>query len=57
LAGKLDDVGSQSRLVIGCRRDLALRRSVLTQCPARPSLGDAKLGRNMIDACATSGGA
>jgi len=30
LAGKLDDVGSQCYLVIGCRWDLALRRSMLT---------------------------
>jgi len=57
LAGKFDDVGSQGCLIIERRRDLPLRRSVLTQCPARPSLGDAKLGRDMIDACATSGGA
>jgi hypothetical protein len=27
---------------------------VLTQGPARPSLGDAKLGYDMIDACAAS---
>ena len=57
LAGKLDDVGGQSRLVIGCRGDLALRRSVLTQCPARSSLGDAKLDCDMIDARAASRGA
>jgi hypothetical protein len=30
---------------------------VLTQCPACPSLGDAKLGYDMIDAGAASGGA
>jgi len=30
LAGKLDDVGSQCYLVIGCRWNLALRRSMLT---------------------------
>ena len=57
LAGKLDDVGSQSRLVIGCRRSLALRRSVLTQSPARTSLGDAKLSCYMIDASTAPGGA
>ena len=57
LAGKRDDVGSQSYLVIGCRGDLALRRSMLTQSPACPSFGDAKLNCYMIDASTASGGA
>jgi hypothetical protein len=57
LTSRLDDVGSQCYLVIGCRWDLALRRSVLAQCSARPSLGYAKLGHHMIDARTASGGA
>ncbi len=52
LAGKRDDVGSQCRLVIRCCCDLSLSRSMLTQDPARPSLGDAKFARHMIHACA-----
>ena len=36
LAGKFDDVGSQCCLVIGRRRNLALRRSMLTQVPGTP---------------------
>ena len=54
LAGKFDDVGSQSCLVIGRRRNLPLRRSMLTQCPASSSLGDAKLGCHMIHARAAA---
>ena len=57
LAGKFDDVSSQCCLVIGRRWDLPLGRSMLPQCPARPSLGDAELGYDMINACAASGGA
>src|SRR5438105_4578056 len=57
LAGKFDDVGSQDCLVIRRRRDLPLRRSMLTQCSACPSLGDAKLGCDMIDAGAAPRGA
>ena len=57
LAGKLNDVGRQCGLIIWCRRSLSLRRLVLTQCPACPSLGDAKLGRHMIHARAAAGGA
>ena len=55
LAGKFDDVGSQDCLVIGRRRDLSLRRSMLPQGSARPSLGDAKRGCYMIDASAATG--
>lgn len=57
LAGKLDDIGSQCGLVIGRRRDLSLRRSMLPQGPARPPLGDAEFGCDMIHAGAASGGA
>src|SRR5690606_38947829 len=57
LVGKLDDVGSQPCLIIWCRRDLALRRSVLAQRSTCPSLGDAKLGHHVIDARPASGGA
>ena len=57
LAGKFDDVGSQCCLVIGCRWGLSLRRSMLTQGSAGPSLGDAKLGRDVIHAGAAAGGA
>ena len=57
LASKFDDVSSQCGFVIGRPRNLPLRRSMLTQYSARPSLGDAKLGCNMIHACAAAGGA
>jgi hypothetical protein len=57
LAGKLDDVGGQCCLVIRCRRALALRRSLLTQNPTCPSLGDAKLDSDTIHARAAAGGA
>jgi hypothetical protein len=57
LAGKFDDVGGQRGLIIGRRRDLPLRRSMLSQRSACPSLGDAKIGCYMIDACTASGGA
>jgi hypothetical protein len=43
--------------IVAKLRQVDVLMAVLPQCPARPSLGDAKLGRNMIDACATSGGA
>jgi hypothetical protein len=57
LAGKFDDVGCQHSFIIGCRWGLSLRRSMLTQSSACPSLGDAKLGRDMIHAGAAAGGA
>src|SRR3954466_7585976 len=57
LAGKLDDIGSQCCLVIGRPRNLPLRRSMLPQGPAHPSLGDTEFGCDMIHACAASGGA
>ncbi len=48
LDGKRDDVGGQSRFVIRCRWNLALRGTMLTENSARPSFADAKLGNNMI---------
>jgi hypothetical protein len=57
LASKFDDVGSQCGFIIGRPRNPPLRRSMLTQGPACPSLGDAKLGGDMIHACTASGGA
>src|SRR5690242_17403067 len=47
LTGELNNVGRQSGLIIRCRWDLALRRSMLSQHVACPSLGDAKLGPDM----------
>src|SRR5664280_2020145 len=44
LTGKGNDVGSQPCLIIRCRRNLALRRSMLPQHLACPPLGYAKLG-------------
>ena len=57
LGGKRDDVGGQRRLVIGRRRDLALRGAVLAENPAGPALGHAELGDHMIHAGAAAGGA
>jgi hypothetical protein len=57
LAGKLDDVGRQRCLVIGCRRYFALRRSMLAQSSACSSLGDTKLSRHTIHASAAARGA
>jgi hypothetical protein len=57
LAGKLDDVGRQRRLVIGCRRSLTLRRSagpvlgmpVSRRCQARSSHDPRKRGGRFVD--------
>jgi hypothetical protein len=57
LAGKLDDVGRQRRLVIGCRRSLMLRRSagpvlgmpVSRRCQARSSHDPRKRGGRFVD--------
>src|SRR5690606_5159418 len=50
LNGERDDVGGQSRFIIRCRWNLALRGAVLTEDPARPSFGNAELSDNMIHA-------
>jgi hypothetical protein len=57
LDGKRDDVGSQSRFIIRCRWSLALRGAMLTQNPACPSFGNAKLSNNMIHAGTATRGA
>ena len=57
LEGERDDVGGQSRFIIGCRRNLALRGSMLTENPARPSFGNAKFSNNMIHAGTATCGA
>ena len=48
LEGKRDDVGGQGRVIIRCRRNLALCGAMLTENPARPSFGNAKFSNNMI---------
>ena len=57
LDGERDDVGGQSRVIIRCRRNLALRGAVLTENPARPSFGNAKFSNNMIHAGTATCGA
>ena len=57
LDGERDDVGGQRRFIIRCRRDLALRGSMLAQNPARPSFGHAKFGNHMIHAGTATRGA
>lgn len=57
LESEREDVGGQRRFIVRCRGNLALRRSILTQNPARPPFGNAKLSHNMIDASATACGA
>src|SRR6187399_353026 len=54
LPGKFNDIGRQSSFIIGRPGDLPLRRSMLTQCPASSSLGDAKLGCHMTYARAAA---
>ena len=57
LEGERGDVSGQSRFIVRCRWNLALRGAVLTQNPARPSFGNAKFSHNMIHAGATACGA
>jgi len=52
-----DDVLRQRLLVIRPARHLALRRSMLTQHPAYPSLGYRKLSSHMINAASPPRGA
>ena len=53
----VDDRRSQRRLVVGRPRHLALRRTVLSQHPAREALGDVQLRRDVLDAGPTTRGA
>jgi hypothetical protein len=57
LEGKREDFCGQRCFIVRCRRNLALRRSMLTQNPARPSFGNAKFSHNMINAGAAACGA
>ncbi len=57
LAGELNDVGGQPFFVISPRWNAALRRTVLSERAADPSLGHFQLGSNMVDAGAATRGA
>ena len=57
LGGERDDGGSQSRLIISHRWNLALRGSMLAKNPARKALGDTMLGNDMIHAGSAASGA
>ena len=57
LDGERDDVGGESRLVVRGRRDLALRRAVLSEHTAGHALRHAVPGHHMRDAGAATGGA
>jgi hypothetical protein len=57
LGGERDNVGGQARLIIGCFGTFALRRSMLPQNPARPSLGDPQFSDNTINARPATRGA
>ena len=57
LSGERDDIGGQCRFIVRSRGDLALRRSMLAQNQARPSLGHAKFSNHMIHAGTATRGA
>src|ERR671912_1193787 len=57
LDGKGDNVGREPLLVVRGRRDLALRRAVLSEHTAGHALGHAMFGHHMLDAGAAAGGA
>ncbi len=57
LGGERDDVGPQGRLIVGRRRRLALRGTMLPQDPARPSFGHAEFRFHMLHTGAAAGGA
>ena len=57
LPGQLDDVGRQPLFIITAVRDLALRRTMLTERRTGAALGDGQLPSNMLDAGAATRGA
>jgi hypothetical protein len=54
---EFDNVGSQRRLVVRRLGNLALRRTVLSEHTADPSLGQFQLRSNMVDAGSATRGA
>ena len=54
--GERDDVGGQSRLVIGRLGDLALRRAMLAEYAAGEAFGNAERLPNALDADPAAGG-
>jgi hypothetical protein len=56
-ARELDDVGRELFFVVPAPRGFALRRAVLTECPAHPALGELKLPSDVLDAGAATRGA
>lgn len=57
LTAPLDDIGSQAFFIILAPRPLALRRAMLSEHPADPTLGQLQLRSNVVDAGAATRGA
>jgi len=57
LGGELDNVGGQRRIVSAALRNLALRRSMLPQNPARQPLRHVEFLDDVVDAATAPGGA
>lgn len=57
LAGKLNDIGSQTLFVVSPRRRLPLRRAMLAERRTGTALGDVKLTSNMLDTKSSARGA
>ena len=57
LTGELNDVGGQPFFVISPRRNAPLRRTVLSEHTADPSLGQFQLRSNMVNAGSATRGA
>ena len=57
LPGQLDDIGGQPFFIVTAPRDLALRRTVLSQRRTGAALGDRQHTANVLDAGAPTRGA
>src|SRR6478672_8598163 len=57
LPGKLDNIGSETLLVLTAARDLALRRAMLPERRAGATLGDMQLRSHLLNAGTATRGA
>src|SRR5262245_17325594 len=57
LAGKLDNIGGETLLVLTAARDLALRRAMLPERRTGATLGDVQLRSHLLDAGTATRGA
>jgi hypothetical protein len=57
LAGESDDIGREPFLIVSTLRNTPLRRTMLSEHPADPPLGQPQGGSNMLDAGTATGGA